>query len=178
MESTPATDSIGTTGLPSNRWTSFAIIGDLRHRLASGSLVLLLALLTSACVERALAPVRALTYPPDFNYLTRDELHGTMADFARQMDALDRILSQEGGARPADQIEIIAILDRMRLQAAPLEEGTDSNHPDLRRDALRFARDVDRALAAARRDPPDYAWAGRVLGSCTACHAPRHPGSS
>ena len=132
------------------------------------------ALAMLACSEAGLAPIRSVTYPPDFHYLTRDEIQGTMAEFARSVDALDAILAREGGAGAADRDAVVGILEQLRLQARHLASGAESNHPGLHQDAPRFTRDVDRALVGARRDPPDYSGAARIAGSCTACHAPRH----
>jgi len=137
-----------------------------------------LLLVATGCSENGLAPLRAATYPPDFHYLTRGEIQTTMGDFARSVDALDGILSQEGGAGPEDRDAVVGILEKLRLQAMHLEAGETSNHPAIHEDAPRFIRDVDRALLAAKREPPDYSWTGRIAGSCTACHAPRHPGAS
>jgi hypothetical protein len=138
----------------------------------------LLGLLALACAEQGLAPVRAVTYPPDFHYLTRAEIQGTMAEFARAVDALDRILAREGGAGAADRDAVVGLLEQLRLQGRHLEQGEGSNHPGLHQDAARFTRDVDRALIGARREPPDYSGTARITGSCTACHAPRHPGAA
>lgn len=134
--------------------------------------------MTTGCVERELVPLRRATYPPDFHYLTRDEIQTTMADFARSVDSLDGILSKAGGAGPADRDAVVGILEKLRLQAIHLESGNSSNHPRIHEDAPRFLRDIDRALLAAKREPPDYSWTGRIAGSCTACHAPRHPGAT
>lgn len=149
----------------------------IRPPFAAG-LVAAIALCLPACSEAPLAPIRALTYPPDFHYLTRDEIQGTMAEFARSVDALDAILTREGGAGAADRDAVIGILEQLRLQSRHLASGAESNHPGLHQDAPRFTRDVDRALVGARRDPPDYSGAARIAGSCTACHAPRHPGAA
>ncbi len=147
------------------------------HVLGSGLLALVM-LLTAGCGERKLAPVRALTYPPDFAYITRSELNGAMAEFARDVDALDALLSRDGGADLSDRAAIAGILEHMRGHARALGRGTDSNHPHLQHGAERFARDVERALLGIRRDPPDYSGVGRLTGGCTACHAPRHPGAA
>lgn len=141
-------------------------------------LVLLLVLQALGCADEGLAPLRAVTYPPDFHYLTRAEIQGTMAEFARSVDALDRILAQAGGPGAADRDAVVGILEQLRLQARHLEQGEDSNHPGLHQDASRFTRDLDRALVGVRREPPDFSGTARIAGSCTACHAPRHPGAA
>ncbi len=141
-------------------------------------LVPLVGVVALACAEEGLAPLRAVTYPPDFHYLTRAEIQGTMGEFARAVDALDRILAREGGAGAEDRDTVVGLLEQLRLQARHLEQGAESNHPGLHQDAARFTRDVDRALVGARRDPPDYSGTARITGSCTACHAPRHPGAA
>lgn len=147
-------------------------------RALFGPLAGCIALSILACGEARLEPLRSVTYPPDFHYLTRDEIQGTMAEFARSVDALDAILMQKGGPDAADRDAVVGILEQLRLQARHLESGAESNHPGLHQDAPRFTRDVDRALVGARRDPPDFSGAGRIAGSCTACHAPRHPGAA
>lgn len=101
-----------------------------------------------------------------------------MAEFARSVDALDAILSKQGGAGTADREAVVGILEQLRVQAVHLEAGDASNHPHIHEHAPRFLRDIDRALLAAKRAPPEYSWTGRIAGSCTACHAPRHPGAS
>ncbi len=126
------------------------------------------------CAGEGLAPLRATTYPPGFDYITRDDLTSAMADFAREVGQLDGILSREGGADASDRAAVVEILQRMRLQSGQLGKGMSSNHPGLHQDAERFSGDIDRALAAARRVPPDYTWTARLTGGCTACHAPRH----
>lgn len=141
-------------------------------------LVPLVGVVALACAEEGLAPLRAVTYPPDFHYLTRAEIQGTMGEFARAVDALDRILAREGGAGAEDRDTVVGLLEQLRLQARHLEQGAESNHPGLHQDAARFTRDVDRALVGARREPPDYSGTARITGSCTACHAPRHPGAA
>lgn len=140
---------------------------------AIGSLACVLAV--AACADRGLAPVRAMTYPPDFHYITRAELQGTMAEFARDVAALDALLTREGGATAADPAAVVGILEHLRAQAAALERGSDSNHPYLQHGTERMLRDIQRALDGARRDPPDYTWTARLTGGCTACHAPRQP---
>lgn len=151
--------------------------GKTTFAAIAGLLAASVALSLLACGEAKLASLRSVTYPPDFHYLTRDEVQGTMAEFARSVDALDAILAQEGGAGAADRDAIVGILEQLRLQGRHLASGAESNHPGLHQDAPRFTRDVDRALASARRDPPDYSGAARIAGACTACHAPRHPGA-
>lgn len=135
----------------------------------------LVALALAACSGTGLAPVRAMTYPPDFHYITRAELRGTMAEFARDVDALDAMLTRAGGAASADPAAVIGILEHLRTQASALERGSDSNHPHLQHGAERMVRDIERALEGARRKPPDYTWTARLTGGCTACHAPSNP---
>lgn len=144
-------------------------------RLCSTFILSVGALALGACSEKGLAPVRAMTYPPDFHYITRAELQGTMAEFARDVDALDALLAREGGAASADPGAVIGILEHLRAQASALQRGSDSNHPHLQHGVERMLRDIQRALDGARLRPPDYTWTTRLTGGCTACHAPRQP---
>lgn len=127
------------------------------------------------CEGDALRRVRTVTYPPDFHYISEQEIRTTMGSLAIEVVALDEIMRQRGGPLPEDRDEVVAILTRMRGLAAQLKKGTKSNHPRIDRDAPRLKEDIDRALAAARTTTrPNYYDAGLVVGACTYCHVPRH----
>jgi hypothetical protein len=55
-----------------------------------------------------------------------------------------------------------------------LKRRSQSNHPRIQEHAPHLRADLDRALLAVKKDPPNYYYAGVVSGACTYCHAPRH----
>jgi hypothetical protein len=143
-----------------------------RTNLALLSLVLVLA----SCGDGGMQRLRTAQYPPDFHYITGKEIRTKMGELAVQVVALDAMLSRDGGARPADRDTVLEILTTMRTLAGQLVRGgAHSSHPRLDRDAPRLRADIDRAIAELRMsEPPSYYQAGRVVGSCTYCHATRH----
>jgi hypothetical protein len=115
----------------------------------------------------------APTYPPDFRYFEKGEIEGVMHRLAVELTALDDIMWKE--TRTAeDQEEIVEILARMRSLTRELTRVKQSNHPRIDRVAPVLQSDLERALRDARRDPPDYYFAGEVAGTCNYCHVPRH----
>lgn len=133
-----------------------------------------LLLLGAACAGDSLEQLRRATYPPDFHYITQQEIHTKMGALASEVDALDQIMWKAGGPTPEDRTRVVEILSRMRTLAAQLKRRPQSNHPEIQEHAPRLRQDVERALAAAKMEPPNYYYAGVTSGSCTYCHAPRH----
>ena len=136
---------------------------------------LFLAASAIACQGDGLGQLRSVTYPPDFHYITRQEIQTTMGSLAVEVDELETLMWQEGGPLPENQGEVVAILTRMQQLASDLKRRAHSNHPRIDRDGPRLRQDIERALAAARIRPPNYYQAGLVSGACTSCHEPRHP---
>jgi hypothetical protein len=116
--------------------------------------------------------VRAGTNPRDFHYITQEEIHTTMGGLAVQVHALDQIMWREGGPRVEDQAQVVDILSRMRPLAVQLKRRRFSNHPRIQDYAPQLRRDIERALESARKEPPNYYYAGLVSGACNYCHAP------
>ena len=125
-----------------------------------------------ACAD-APERIRQHTYPQDFRYYQEGEIEGVMHQLAIELSALDEIMRKEPRTA-GDQAEIVAILTRMRGFSRELTRVPHSNHPRIDRYAPVLQRDLERALHDARRDPPNYYFAGEVAGSCSYCHVPRH----
>jgi hypothetical protein len=129
--------------------------------------------LCTACTA-SLESVRTFTYPPDFHYITAQQIHTTMGALATEVDALDQIMWQPNGPLPEDQARVVAILSQMQTLAHELMRREHSNHPRIDEHAPELQRDIQRALAASKMQPPNYYYAGVVSAACTYCHAPRH----
>lgn len=134
--------------------------------------------LTSVCLIAAIAGcadpaarLREMTYPPDFNYLPPERLRSIMWKLAAQVAEVNRLLHDPAPSANGTQEAVVAALSAMEAVAFQLgPAGLQSNHPRVSDNAERFQRDVSAALAAARRDPPNYFLAGTLSGACAWCH--------
>ncbi len=124
----------------------------------------------SACSNTA-AVIRKVTYPPDFKYVSGQELRSYMSQLAFQLQQLDLSLAESNTVQPARQQEVIDILGRIETIGEKLQAGeAGSNHPFLQDYMGNFVNDISHARIAASLNPPIYYLAGRVTGSCTNCH--------
>ena len=124
----------------------------------------------SACSNTA-AVMRKVTYPPDFKYVSGQELRSYMSQLAFQLQQLDLSLAESNTVQPAKQQEVVDILGRIETIGEKLQAGeAGSNHPFLQNYMGNFVNDISHARIAASLSPPIYYLAGRVTGSCTSCH--------
>lgn len=124
----------------------------------------------SGCADFA-AAVRQVTYPPDFTYVTGQELRSRMDQMAFQLQLLDRALAENTAGRPPQQEQVLGTLQNIERVASSLQVGeAGSSHPFLQDFMVGFVSDVEQARNAAALDPPSYYLAGRVAGGCVNCH--------
>lgn len=143
-----------------------------RFQLPSQRMFLLVGVLFvfAACNSDFAAAVRRVTYPPDFVYISGEELRDSMEQLAFQLAQLDEALAGDESRQP-DQQEVQIILGRIERIGSSLQAGdAGASHGFLEDDMPRFVSDVTRARMAASLDPPQYYLAGRVAGSCMNCH--------
>ena len=130
---------------------------------------------TLACDPSRMSDMRRAQYPPDFHYITKQEIRSTMGELATEVVALDGLLSKKGGPTADDRQKILEILGRMRTLAGQLKKGSHSSHPRIDRYAPQLRAEIDRAREEVQMsDPPSYYQTGLVVGACTYCHVPRH----
>ena len=85
-----------------------------------------------ACEGDPMQRVRISQYPPDFHYITKQEIRTTMAELAVEVVALDGLLTRP--AQPAEREAVLETLTRMRALAGQLVRGgARSSHPRSRR---------------------------------------------
>ena len=130
-----------------------------------------LALLVGLCLSFNCTPITAKTEvvskPPSFLYIPRMELRTTMWRLAGDVVEITRLLDH-----PAPQIvsaEVVERLTLMQARAASLDAAA-TNHPQVDRYLAQFQRYLVAAKRAAEATPPNYFFAGRLMGSCTGCH--------
>ena len=124
-----------------------------------------------ACADVA-SVVRRHTYPPNFKYITSDQMHSAMWQLADSVHALDAVMRQPGPIDAARRSDIEGRLRAMRDSTTALQsDGRPTNHPLLSEHLDRFRRDVTLALAGVDADPPNYYLVGSVSGACLTCHS-------
>jgi len=124
----------------------------------------------SACGDTA-ALVRKVTYPPDFKYVSGDELRSNMDQLAFQLQLLDQALAETGAGQAEQQEQVIVILDSIERMGDRLQAGeAGANHPFLQDYMSRFVAGVQQARFAASQNPPRYYLTGRIAGGCINCH--------
>ena len=128
-------------------------------------------LLLSAC-QATLEGVRQVTYPPDFNYISRDELSDTMQQFALYTTLLERGLQNAPQVSTEQRRSAIAILGKMEQLSLQLgTENLTSNHDMVSHNIDRFRQKIVDARLALQQQPPNYYKAGAVSAYCLSCHA-------
>lgn len=133
-------------------------------------LVLVLLLALGSCADQA-ELIRRATYPPDFNYVSGQELRNNMDQLGYQLQRLDLALAPAAAGGAVSRESVIDALRNIERIGAGLRAGEGgSNHPFLEDHMADFVVNVGRARIAAMRNPPSYYLAGRVAGGCVNCH--------
>ena len=138
--------------------------------VASTAGALLACALSGLACARAGSELRRYTYPPGFDYITSQEIEGTMWQIAVLVERLDEILENDDVAN-AHRVEIRQILTALESASDELKaEGSSSNHPALSQNLDRFRSDIRRARLGVEHDPPSYLRASAIPGACVYCH--------
>jgi hypothetical protein len=130
-----------------------------------------LILSTQALACAGFAPwLRQYTYPPDFRYITPEELHSTMWQLAYHSRELHRLMSLSDTPQ-LYRSDIFEQLRGMERATEKLDQsGWPSNHPLVDMNLANFKRDIRTALEAVEREPPNFLLAGPLTGACVYCH--------
>lgn len=118
--------------------------------------------------------IRKVTYPPDFTYLDTKQVRTTMGRFASGVARLDMLLTEPDDNIAQRREAIIVELRKMEKLSESLGAGYQkTNHLLIDEHIDEFRADVRGARLAVEQEPPGYYLAGRLTGSCTACHMDR-----
>ena len=124
--------------------------------------VLSLSVLTGCADNPAFAMIRQATYPPDFNYVTGQELRDSMNNLGYLMQQLDEILEPAEAGQPVSQQEVITVLGNIERIGTNLRaDEAGSNHPFLEDHMSDFVVAVGRARIEAMANPPRYYQGGQ-----------------
>ena len=131
----------------------------------------LVALLLLAC-ETGLGGMRATTTPDTMEHVPGSQIRTSMWVLASEVRELERLLeAPKDGSRETLSQDVRAVLTRMRTAARALDTaGRTTQHPVLNDQLDRFVLQIDRAIRAVDRNPPNYFRASTVAGSCFLCH--------
>ena len=136
-------------------------------RLAVG-LGLVLGVVAAGC---GTGPYRATTTPDTMERVPQERIRTSMWVLAAEVGELERMLEA-----PRKDERILAenvrdVLKRMRTAARALDtSGRSTQHPVLNEQLDRFVLQIDRAIRAVDREPPNFFRPSTVAGSCFLCH--------
>jgi hypothetical protein len=146
--------------------------GNVLERRKLVLLIVASVTMLSGCADVP-ALLRRHTYPPNFKYITREQLHSAMWQLADNVRALDAVMRQPGPIDAARHAEVERLLLAMRDDTAALQaSGRPTNHPLIGEYLKTFQRDVSQALAGVEAVPPSYYLAGSISGACLPCQTP------
>ena len=131
-----------------------------------------------SCVSPSHTRFQAMVYPPDFSYLSEQELESSMWVLASEIGRLDDLLQAAASEPLADtQRAIQESLLRMRRAIDEIDTpGRTTQHPVLNQHLGRFRERLQRARRGADRTPPNYFHASVLSGACFMCHASNDQG--
>jgi hypothetical protein len=124
----------------------------------------------SGCGQFA-AWLRQYTYPPDFHYISREQLRSTMWRLARDMRELEKTLREPGEFDEQRHAQINRLLISIEENAAHLDKtGRRSNHPVIDANLPALRQDIYLARKGVESRPPNYTLVGFLPGACIYCH--------
>jgi len=137
--------------------------------------IFVIAVLVSSCMQ-----VRLLTYPSSFTWIETEDVQSTMHAMAKNMQMLDNLIADEQNAG-SNQQAVVEVLSDIEYLAADLSVHTPSpdnqsekipatNHLLIDEHMDEFLESIYRAKIQAEATPPSYFGAGKLTGSCSACH--------
>lgn len=142
---------------------------DHRGGRSCGPPALLFAMMLAACHD--LETIRQFTYPPDFKYVTQEELRSNMQRLAYQLQQMDAVLASSP-PKTVNQQEIVDVLGEVQGIGSSLQAGQGgANHPFLEDMMPQFVITVGKARLSAQQDPSRSYLAGQVSGACLNCHS-------
>ncbi len=124
-----------------------------------------------SCTPKVAETIRKHTYPPEFNFITSEQLKSTMWQFAEQVSKLETVMADQNIPSESRRQEVVLVLRKMEKISLALG-GADwpSNHPKVSRNIARFREDLAAARSAVEREPPIYYLVGSISGACAHCH--------
>lgn len=131
-------------------------------------------LFLAGCQNGVMENVRKVTYPPEFNYISKDKLTDTMQTFAWYTTLLDNNLRDTKAITRDQQLSAIEILEKMEKLSFQLgSESLTSNHEIVSFNIDAFRQSIIDARKGLQQSPPNYYLVGTLSGYCINCHSLR-----
>jgi len=144
-------------------------------RRGTGLSIFVVVFLLSSCVQ-----VRLLTYPSSFTWIGAEDVQNTMHAMASNMKKIDVLIADEKnpGSNQQAVVEVLSDIEYLAADLSVQTPGSDSgdkdlpatNHLLIDEHMDEFLESVYRAKVQAEATPPSYYGAGKLTGSCSACH--------
>lgn len=127
--------------------------------------------LLAGCAE---TEVKMHTYPADMVYIEDSEVENAMLRLSRYIWSMNDIFDSQEHIAGYNREMILELLENMEKEALTLGAGSrQTNHLLIDENIEEFRADVRGARKAVEAEPPNYYLAGRLSGSCLACHVKR-----
>jgi len=120
--------------------------------------------------------LRKVTYPAEFVYLEKQQVQGVMHQLAGKIRNIESLASDDVAPSPFVTDSITAGLSDIESTISDFQSGAQGNQPLTTNHLLldenldEFLADITRAKIQLQANPPNYFAAGRIAGSCAACH--------
>jgi hypothetical protein len=125
----------------------------------------------AACAD---AEIRMHTYPEDMVFIEDGDVESAMLRLSRYVWSINDIFDSQEHIAGYNRERIIDLLKNIEKEADELGAGArPTNHLLIDENIATFKADVVNARRAVEADPPNYYLAGRLSGSCLACHVKR-----
>ena len=112
--------------------------------------------------------LRQATYPPQFQYISEDELASVMWRLAGRVHELER----QSELEQPDAAALSTLIGQIESEARRLDSsGSGSNHPYLQSELPKFLEFVARAKLDLQRTPPHIASVDDIWRACAECHS-------
>jgi len=122
----------------------------------------------SISCENVASRLREYTYPPDFRYISQEQLRSTMWQLAYHSRELNQLL-RSPDTTLQNRTEIVDQLRSMEEAAAALS-GWPTNHPVVDKNLPNFRQDLKIARESVEREPPNFLPAASLSHGCAYCH--------
>ena len=136
--------------------------------------ILLLAAIAcaSACAATWPTLLRRHTYPPDFRYVSQEQLRSSMWLLGRETLELRSVLADPTLSEETRRTRAQLLLGGMESTVQKIGPGQwSTNHSELRSGLQALESDIHLAREAVNHEPPSYFLAGSVSGACLYCHS-------
>jgi TolA-binding protein len=113
------------------------------------------------------------SYPNEVTSISKSksELKSVMYQMGVRLGNLESMIATGGLKNPEMKEDIIQELESLKKIAQSIRDGkVVTKHRQIDEHINEFIADVEHAKLAAASDSPNYYYAGKLAGSCTACH--------